>query len=160
MKTQAYGWLGLAVAVGVCFAAAGVGGRFTASSVGDWYAQLKKPSWTPPNWVFGPVWTALYLAMAVAAWLVWRRVGFGQAGWALGLFGVQLALNVLWSALFFGLRSPGAAFADIVALWQAIAATTIFFWRAVPLAGWLMLPYWLWVSFAAVLNLAVWQMNP
>ena len=113
--------------VALCFGAAGIGGAITSSSVGTWYQTLAKPSWTPPDWVFGPVWTALYFMMAVAAWLVWRRQRLAAARAALGWFGLQLALNVGWSALFFGLRSPGLAFLDIVLLWFSIAVTAVLF---------------------------------
>jgi tryptophan-rich sensory protein len=149
-------WLALAVLLILCFAVAGVGGLATAPSIPNWYAGLVKPSWTPPGWIFGPVWSVLYLSMAVAAWLVWRR---GDAVVPMTLFGIQLILNAAWSWLFFGLHSPGAAFIDIVLLWMAIAATTVVFWRRSTLAGVLFLPYLLWVSFAAVLNFAVWRLN-
>jgi translocator protein len=152
-------WLGLAVSIGVCFAAAALGAMFTASSVGDWYVALRKPSWNPPAWIFGPVWTVLYLTMAIAAWLVWRRAGAGGAGGALILFGVQLVLNVLWSWFFFGLHNPGAALAGIVALWGAIAWTGAAFWRVSHPAAVLMAPYLAWVTFAAVLNLVIWRLN-
>ncbi len=147
---------GLAVFVVICFAAAGAGSYFTATSVGTWYAELKKPAWNPPNWLFGPVWTFLYLTMAVAAWLVWMK---GGATSALALFAVQLALNVAWSGLFFGLRAPLPAFVGIVLLWDAIALTGYLFWRAVPAAGWLMAPYLAWVTFAGALNLSIWMLN-
>jgi tryptophan-rich sensory protein len=152
-------WLGLTISILVCFAAAGIGGGFTSSSLSEWYAALTKPSWNPPNWVFGPVWTVLYLAMAVAAWLVWRRSGFAGAPAALGLFALQLILNVAWSGIFFGLRNPGAAFVDIVALWIALVGAIVAFWRLLPAAGWLMVPYLAWVTFAAVLNFTIWRLN-
>ncbi len=114
--------------VGVCFAAGYVGSTFTPKSVGGWYAGLSKPSWTPPSAVFGPVRSGLYLLMGVAAWVVWRSGG-AAAALALSLFGVQLVLNVAWSAVFFGLRSPGGGFAEICLLWVMIAATTAVFWR-------------------------------
>lgn len=144
------GWLVLT------FAAAAVGSYFTASSVGDWYRTLSRPPWTPPSWVFGPVWTVLYALMAVAAWLVWRQQGWAGARVALGLYLLQLALNVGWSLVFFGLRLPGAAAAEIVVLWLAIVATMAAFWRRSPAAGWLLLPYLLWVSFATALNWSIW----
>lgn len=121
-----------------------------------WYVTLPKPTWTPPGWIFGPVWFVLYTLMAVAGWLVWRQTGWKH--WALGLFAIQLALNMLWSPLFFGLHRPDLAFADIVALWVAIVATTVAFWRVSPAAGLLFVPYLAWVSFAAVLNFAIMQM--
>lgn len=147
--------------IAICFAAAGLGGLFTtpATQPGGWYEWIAKPSWTPPSWLFGPVWTLLYGAMAVAGWLVWREGGWRARKVALTLFFVQLALNALWSYLFFGLRSPGLAFAEIIALWIAILATLIAFWRVLRLAGGLFVPYLAWVTFAAALNYAVWRLN-
>ena len=159
MDSKLRQFVGLGVFVAVCLSAAGIGSVFTASSVKDWYVNLRKPSWTPPGWLFGPVWTVLYLSMAVAAWLAWRRGGLSGAPAAMVLFGVQLALNAAWSSLFFGLRSPGWAFVEIVLLWLAIAATTVLLWRVSAWAGSLMLPYWLWVTFAAGLNYSIWRMN-
>jgi benzodiazapine receptor len=149
----------LVLCVGVCFAAAAVGAMLTNPSVPGWYASLTKPSWNPPSWVFGPVWSLLYLLMGVSAWLVWLKAGFRAARVPLALFGVQLVLNMAWSALFFGLRSPGAALIEIVLLWGAILATMIAFWRRSAPAGWLMLPYLAWVTFAVALNLAIWNLN-
>jgi benzodiazapine receptor len=128
-------------------------------SVADWYPTLAKPSWTPPAWLFGPVWTVLYVMMAVAGWLVWKRYGLTGAREALLLFFVQLALNAAWSWLFFGFRMPGVAFAEIVMLWGAIVATTLLFWKACAPAAVLFLPYLLWVTFAAVLNYSIWRLN-
>jgi translocator protein len=142
----------------VTFAAAALGSTATARSVSTWYADLSKPAFNPPAWVFGPVWTALYLMMAIAAWLVWAK-GAGSRALPLTLYGVQLALNALWSLLFFGLRSPGLALIDIAALWLAIAATTVAFWRVSPAAGGLFVPYVAWVSFASVLNHSIWVLN-
>ncbi|NJM55561.1 MAG: tryptophan-rich sensory protein [Verrucomicrobiae bacterium] len=123
---------------------------------GEWYRSLNKPSWTPPSWLFGPAWTFLYLSMAVAAWVVWRR-----AGWSAPLrwWLAQLALNAVWTPLFFGLRQPGWAFAEIVLLWLAIAVTMVKFFRVKRWAGALLVPYLLWVTFAATLNFALWRMN-
>lgn len=154
-----YSWLALVAAVVICFAVAGLGGLATAPNIDGWYAGLAKPSWTPPPWVFGPVWSALYLTMAVAAWLVWRRDGFSAGAVPLALFGVQLALNGVWSWLFFALQSPAVALVDIVLLWAAIVATTVIFWRRSTLAGALLVPYVAWVSFAAALNYAIWRLN-
>ena len=159
MRRVLWQWVALGGFVAVCFAAAGIGSWFTYPSVGTWYAGLEKPPWNPPDWVFGPVWTVLYLAMAVAAWLVWRRGGFGGARLALALFGVQLVLNATWSGLFFGLRSPGAGLADIVLLWIAILATILAMRFRSIVAAWLMVPYLAWVSFALVLNFTIWRMN-
>ena len=157
-KNPAWQALALGLFCLTCFLAAGLGSLFTAASVGSWYAGLAKPGWNPPAWVFGPVWTALYAMMAVAGWLVWRRGGPG-AWTALQLFAVQLVLNVGWSAVFFGLQMPGLAFAEILALWIAIAATLRTSWRVSRPAGILLVPYLLWVSFAAVLNFAIWRLN-
>ncbi|NIL96830.1 MAG: tryptophan-rich sensory protein [Planctomycetales bacterium] len=157
--TQWYRWAGLLVAILICFAAAGFGGLVTTPQIPHWYAQLAKPDWTPPDWVFGPVWTLLYLMMAVAAWLVWRRRGWAGAKLPLALFGVQLGLNSLWSVLFFGLQRPGLAAIEIVILWAAILATTVAFWPRSRWAGGLMVPYLVWVTFALALNVVIWQMN-
>ena len=143
--------LAAAVAVG--------GGMITAGAVPEWYAGLDKPFWTPPNWLFGPVWTALYAAMALASWRIYLLGGFRCNRRELSLYLVQLALNGIWTPLFFGLRSPGLAFLEIMLLWGFLVAVVVGFWRKSRLAGWLMLPYILWVSFAAALNFAVWRMN-
>ena len=149
----------LFVALVACYGAAAVGGILTSSSVSTWYQTLHKPAFNPPGWVFGPVWTVLYGMMAVAVWLVWRGAGGNEARVPVALFAVQLVLNVAWSALFFGLRQPGWAFLEICLLWVAIGASLVSFVRISPLAGWLMAPYLLWVSFAAILNLSVWLLN-
>lgn len=150
---------GLAAFVVVCFAAAAVGGALTASSVGDWYRTLAKPSWNPPDWLFGPVWSGLYLLMAVSAWLVWRRGGWRASRGAFALFALQLALNVGWSAVFFGLRRPGLAVLEVLLLWLTILATIIAFWPKSRPAVLLLLPYLAWTSFAALLNWTIWRMN-
>jgi len=151
--------LGLVVLILICFSAAGIGSVFTMPSVTDWYAGLRKPGWTPPGWLFGPVWTVLYLSMAVAAWLVWRRAGFSGAAVPLAAFGIQLALNLVWSIIFFGQNNIGLALVDIVLLWIAIVAT-IFAFRQVSIpAGWLLVPYLIWVTFAAALNFSIWSLN-
>lgn len=155
MSTPRQRWMLLAF-LGACYLVAFFGSLATTSSVGTWYAALERPSWAPPNWLFAPVWTALYAMMAVAAWRVWVRAGWGHE---MGLFGAQLTLNLAWSMLFFGGRSPIAGLVDIVALWLLIAATLQAFWRRSVLAGWLMVPYLVWVSFAASLNYAIWRLN-
>ncbi len=152
-------WLVLVLFLAICLATAGLGTAWTNLSVADWYAAIKKPSWTPPNWVFGPVWTTLYIGMAVAAWLVWRRNGLADAWLALLVFGVQLSLNAVWSLLFFGMRNPGIAFVDVVLLWFAVAGTIVTFGRISSLAAILLVPYLAWVSFAAALNWSIWRMN-
>ena len=149
-------WLGLIAWLALVYVAAGTGAQFTP---GVWYDQLARPDWTPPDWVFGPVWSVLYTLMAIAAWLVWKERGFAGARVALTLFLVQLALNVAWSWFFFGLERPDLALIDIVLLWAAILATIISFWKIRPLAGALLLPYLAWVSLAAALNFAIWRMN-
>lgn len=141
----------------LCFEAA-LPGAFMGP--GEWYASLVKPSWNPPGWIFGPVWTALYAMMGVAAWLVWRQGGWGKRRIPLSIFLAQLALNALWTPLFFGMHRPGLAFAEIVLLWVAIAVTLIAFWPAHRVAAWLIAPYLAWVSFAAVLNFTLWRLNP
>lgn len=128
---------------------------------GEWFASLVKPTFQPPNWLFGPVWTVLYVAMAVAVWMVQRAADVDATlrRRALLLFFVQFALNLAWTPLFFGLRSPGLAFIDICALWIVLLWTLLTFGRLKPLAGYLLLPYLLWVSFALVLNGTLWLMN-
>ena len=142
----------------VSFIAAAIGGAASVQA-GPFYTQLVRPDWAPPPAVFGPVWTILYVVMGIAAWLVWRVGGFRAARSALTLFLVQLALNALWSWLFFGWHRGALAFADILALWVLIVATLVLFWRVRPVAGVMLVPYLLWVSFAAALNYAVWQLN-
>ena len=149
-----------AVSLALPLAVGAASGLATAASVTDWYPSLAKPPFNPPAWVFGPVWTALYATMGVALYLVWRE------GWprpdvrtAMILFAVQLVLNGLWSVLFFGLRSPALAFAEILVLWAAIAVTAAAFRTVVPVAGALMVPYLAWVTFAAILNGSIWWLN-
>lgn len=144
------GWLLL------CFAAASPGAVFMP---GEWFAALKKPAWNPPSWIFGPVWTALYAMMAAAAWLVWQRGGWKEQRKPLLIFLAQLALNAVWTPLFFGLHRPGVAFAEIVLLWLAIVATLVAFRPVNRTAAWLLVPYLAWVSFAAVLNGTLWRLN-
>jgi benzodiazapine receptor len=139
------------------FAAGLIGSRFMP---GEWYATLTKPWWTPPSWVFGPVWTVLYGLMGLAAWLVWRPAGFrGTAKTVLILFAVQLILNALWSYLFFGLHRIDLAFLDIVVLWILILVVLVLFWKENWLPGALLIPYLVWVGFAACLNFVLWQLN-
>jgi translocator protein len=152
-------FLVLAGFLAASFLVAAVGGLFTSMGMPDWYMALEKPAFNPPSWVFGPVWTALYAMMAVAAWLVWREAGFRGARPAFVAYGVQLALNLAWSGIFFGLREPGWALVEIVALWAAILATMVLFFRHSRPAGLLLVPYLAWVSFAAVLNGAIWRLN-
>jgi translocator protein len=149
-------WLALAGFVVLCLAVGAIAGFATSQSVVDWYPTLNKPSWTPPGWLFGPVWTVLYMMMGVAAWLAWRA---GDARAALGIFAVQLALNMAWSFLFFGMKSPVSGLICIVLMWIAIVATILAFRRKSGLAALLMLPYLAWVSFATALNGAIVALN-
>ncbi|WJI15073.1 tryptophan-rich sensory protein [Pseudoxanthomonas winnipegensis] len=147
------GWLLLVLVAGAIGAAASV-------QAATFYATLALPSWAPPAAVFGPVWSVLYVLMGIAAWLVWRRGGWAAQRRALTVFVAQLALNALWSWLFFGWHLGAAAMLDIVVLWVLIVVTVAMFWRVRPLAGALLLPYLAWVSFASALNYAVWHLNP
>jgi translocator protein len=143
----------LVISLGLVAIVAAIGGAASARSVGDWYDGLDRPPWNPPSWVFGPAWTVLYVLMAVAAWLVAREgLDASSVRRALALYGVQLALNLAWSLVFFGLRRPGAALVVIVLLLVAIAATAAAFHEVSPLAAWLLAPYLAWVAFAATLN--------
>lgn len=152
--------LGLVAWLALCFASSGIG-ALASVNARSFYADLVRPVWAPPGWVFGPVWSSLFLAMAVAAWLVWRvpRPSKGRSV-ALGLFVVQLAANALWSWLFFAWHLGGAAFAEVLLLWLLVASTLVAFWRVKPIAGWLLVPYLAWVGFAAALNYTLWQHNP
>lgn len=151
----------LAAFIVVCFAAAGGGSLATTPQTvsGGWYGTLDKPFFTPPASVFGPVWTVLYLSMAVSAWLVWRREGFSGAQAAMALFSAQLVLNLLWSVIFFGLEAPGLALVEIEALWTAILLTILAFSKISRPAGWLLVPYLAWVTFATALNAGIWWLN-
>lgn len=127
---------------------------------GDWYRGLAKPPWRPPDWLFGPVWTVLYISIAVAAWRVWQTAGFDGATLALSVYAVQLGFNAMWSVIFFGLRQPGWAFAEIICLWLSVLATIAVFYPVDAVAGLILIPYALWVSFAVALNYRIWRLNP
>lgn len=142
-----------------CFAASAVGAIASAIAP-EFYADLVRPEWSPPAWLFGPVWTVLYALMAIAAWLVWREKGFSGARLALGLFVVQIMANALWSWLFFAWQQGRWALVDIGLLWCLIVATIVAFWPIKPAAGLLLAPYLAWVSFAAALNFALVRLNP
>lgn len=150
-------WLKLAISVLLPLLAGFVGGLFTSSSVSTWYLTLNKPFFNPPDWVFGPVWTLLYILMGLSFYLVW--VNKKKNNLALSIFGIQLFLNLLWSVLFFGLRNPLFAFIEIIFLWAAILCAIILFYRIDKNASYLLIPYILWVSFAAVLNLYLVVLN-
>lgn len=163
---------GLALALAAPFLAAAIGNVATQRSIGNWYQQLRKPDWNPPRWIFGPIWSALYLMMGVASWLVWRKQREAP-GWfgrmnekkeheiqgALRLYGTHLVFNALWSVLFFGLRRLDWAFAEVLVLWALILTTLTRFYRIDTRAGWLLVPYQAWVTFASILNFTVWRMN-
>ena len=152
--------LTLMISILICQCAGFVGSLFTRPSISTWYANLDKPPFSPPNGVFSPVWITLFLLMGISLFLIWRRgLAERKVRVALGFFGSQLIFNILWSVLFFGLRSPFTGFIDIVVLWIAIALTIFYFWKVSKTAGILLLPYIVWVSFAAVLNVFIWRLN-
>jgi benzodiazapine receptor len=146
--------------IAIALAVGAIGGLATASSVATWYVGLNKPAFNPPNAVFGPVWTILYVVMALAAWRVWRaEPAAGGRRRALTLYAVQLVLNLAWSLIFFGLRQPALALAEIVLLLAAVLATAAAFWRTDRAAGLMLIPYAAWVTFASALNFAIWRLN-
>ena len=149
------GLTGVAVIVAATALVGVLGGLVTAPAVDGWYRDLAKPTWTPPDWVFGPVWAALYAMMAVAASIVWVERNSDDVCCPLAAFGLQLVLNLAWSVCFFGLHSPLLGFLDICLLWVLVAVTMAEFFLVSRLAGLLLLPYWLWVTFAAALNAAI-----
>ena len=160
MQVKLNSFFKLIIAIVISELAGGIGAIFTVSAIPTWYAALAKPALNPPSWVFGPVWTTLYLLMGIAAFLVWNK------GWdrkdirkALGVFLLQLVFNAAWSIIFFGLHSPFWAFMDIIAMWLAIVWTMILFYRISKPAMCLLLPYILWVSFAAYLNYSILMLN-
>jgi tryptophan-rich sensory protein len=149
-------WFYLALWLALALGAGAVGAGFRPD---EWYSALHKPAWTPPGWLFGPVWTALYILMAVAAWLVTLHGEYRRRRLPLSFFCLQLAANSMWSWLFFGLHGPGYALADILVLWVILSVTMGLFYKTRRVAGLLLLPYWLWVSFATVLNAEIWRLN-
>ena len=157
--TRTRDYAGLAVFIALNAAVSALGGWATAESVGTWYVTLQKPPFNPPNWVFAPVWSALYLMIAIAGWRAWRRATGQQRNLAFTAYAVQLALNLSWSFVFFGARLIGPALAVIAALLVAILANAFLFWRIDRAAGALLMPYVAWVSFATLLNAALWWLN-
>lgn len=146
--------------IGICFFTAWLGAQVSPGiTSGEWYETINKPDWNPPAWIFGPVWILLYTMMAISAWVVWKRSGFKRAKAGFILFFTQLLLNGLWSQIFFGQQEIGWAFAEIVALWVAIILTIFYFFRHSKVAGWLLIPYLLWVTFAGWLNYTIWVLN-
>ncbi|RIV36597.1 TspO/MBR family protein [Micromonospora radicis] len=148
-------WWALAGFAAAVFAAAALG-SLAVSGAATEYATLDRPGWAPPSWLFGPVWTALYVMIALTGWLAWRRAGFGPA---LVAWVVQLVLNAAWTPLFFGAGWYGLAFTEVTLLWLAIGGTVLLFRRVSTLAAVLLLPYWAWVTFAATLNFSIWRLN-
>jgi tryptophan-rich sensory protein len=146
-------WLSLSFATAII-------GAIASANAGVFYQQLARPAWAPPAWLFAPAWSLLYLLMALAAWLVWKARGFQGASSALKMYLLQLLVNALWSWLFFAWHQGALAFLEILLLWALILATLVAFWRILPLAGILLLPYLAWVSFAAILCFSIWQLNP
>jgi len=159
MSPRTHSLAGLVFFLLLGFAVSALGGAVTASSVGTWYQGLAKPPFNPPDWIFAPVWSALFVLMSLAAWRVWKIGGMGGARRELGMYAIQLALNLGWSVLFFGLRRPGWALVELVFLLAAIIVTLAMFWRRDRLAGGLFVPYAAWVAFAVVLNSAIWWLN-
>ena len=159
MQRSSSPWLALAGFVVVNVIVSGIGGAITSSSVADWYPTLAKPPFNPPDWLFGPVWTLLYVVMAVAAWRVWRQAGWREARSALLIYFLQLGVNLSWSALFFGLRRPDLALADCLLLLVLVIVTVFAFWRHDGTAALLMVPYALWVGFACLLNASIVALN-
>jgi len=151
--------LKLAASILLCQMAGFLGSLFTTPAIPTWYPTLNKPFFTPPDWIFGPVWITLYLMMGISLFLVWQRADHPKRNRAIFFFFVQLILNILWSAAFFGLRSPFLGLMDILLLWIAILLTTQIFFKISKLAGALLIPYLLWVSFAALLNFSLWVLN-
>ncbi len=150
----------LAASIMICLFAGLIGSFFTSPAIPGWYATLAKPAFSPPNWIFAPVWTTLFVLMGISMYLVWNKgLQKRDVKISLFIFGIQLVLNVLWSVLFFGLRSPFYAFVEIIMLWVAIALTIQNFSRISRTAGLLLVPYILWVSFAAILNFHIWNLN-
>ena len=155
VRSPAVRWAGLA-GFGLAVAVAALVGALAVTGTTSEYASLDRPSWAPPSWLFGPVWTVLYGMIAVAGWLVWRRVGVDRV---LAPYLVQLVLNAAWTPIFFGAGRYGWALVDIVALWVTIGVTAIGFRRVHKAAAWLLVPYWIWVTYATALNAAIWLMN-
>jgi translocator protein len=143
----------------MCQLAGIIGSLFTTSSIPTWYATLIKPSFNPPNWIFAPVWIFLYLLMGISFYLIWIKSNNPNFSFLMSVFLLQLVLNAFWSIIFFGLKSPLFAFVEIIVLWLTILICIILFFRISKISSYLLIPYLLWVSFAAVLNFAIWKLN-
>lgn len=150
----------LVASIVICQLAGIIGSFFTVSSVSTWYLTLNKPFFNPPSWLFGPVWITLYFLMGISLYIVWNKgIRSKEAKIAVSVFGVQLILNFLWSIIFFGLKLPSFAFIEIILMWLAIIATVVYFYRISKVASYILIPYLLWVSFAAILNFAIYYLN-
>lgn len=159
MKSKNKNYLLLLLSILTAQAAGAIGSYFTFPNIGSWYSLLHKPTFSPPNWLFGPVWILLYTLMGIAAWLIWNQHKKKNTATAISLYGFQLALNVLWSIVFFGWHNITGGLVVIVLLWLMIIATLIEFWKLSRPAAYLLIPYLAWVSFASVLNFVLWQLN-
>ena len=144
----------------VCLGVGALGSHVTAISVSSWYTLIEKPSWTPSNWLFPPVWTTIFVLMAIAAWMVWKAAGCRFPARVFAVFVLQLVLNLGWSILFFGMQSPGSAFIEIIFLWAIIIFMIAMFRSKSPVTTFLLLPYLVWITFAGYLNYAIWILNP
>ena len=151
--------LPLLISILIVFSFGFIGSFFTTSSITNWYAFINKPLFSPPNWIFGPVWTLLYILMGISAFLIWKKRDNLKTKQAFIFYGIQLILNALWSIIFFGMHNPGLAFLEIIILWLFILITLIKFYKINKIAGLLFIPYLLWVSFASILNYAIWMLN-
>ncbi len=150
----------LIISIAIPVATGSLSGFFTVTGVGSWYQTIQKPSWNPPGWVFGPVWTALYVMMGISLYLVWKsNAGQSLKKMAFTLFAIQLTLNFFWSYIFFTLQSPGWALAEILVLWLFILLAIFAFAKISKPAAWLLVPYICWVSFASILTYTIWQLN-
>ncbi len=159
-KNKKINILALVSCIGLCLAAGSVGSIFTSSSVDSWYSTINKPSFNPPNWIFGPVWTTLFIMMGVSLYMIWSEgTKKKEVRQAMSVFGMQFVLNILWSLFFFGLESPLLGLIDILFLWLTILLNIFLFYRISKKAGILLMPYLAWVSFAAVLNFAIFLIN-
>ena len=159
LLTRKRDFLGLFVFIILCLTVSAAGGAVTATSVNTWYQVLEKPSFNPPDWVFAPVWTTLYVLMGLSSWRIWRCRASKAKQLALAIFGIQLFLNFVWSVLFFGLQRIDLALVEIAVLFIAILANIALYWRIERLAGLLLLPYAAWVAFAIMLNISLWLLN-
>lgn len=156
-KNNGIDWKALLVSIIICNLAGAIGSIFTFEAIPNWYATLTKPSFSPPNWVFGPVWTTLYLLMGISAYLIWEKSK--KFNMPLKIFALQLFLNALWSFIFFGMKNPALAFLEIIALWLSVAYTIVLFYKLDKRAAYLLLPYIAWITFASVLNYFIWKLN-